>query len=107
LTRTTRSVAPTEARLLRNVGPRLDEIDAELTALRELREKPAGTIRITAGEHAADRIPWPALARLLPNYPDKPGETFKDCPECPEMVVVPAGSFIMGSPGKRGRSHSF
>src|ERR687886_2472434 len=51
LTRTTRSVAPTEAgeRLLRSVGPRLDEIDAELTALTELREKPAGTIRITAG----------------------------------------------------------
>src|ERR1700737_5463159 len=54
LTRTTRSVAPTEAgeRLLRNVGPRFDEIDAELSALSELREKPAGTIRITAGEHA-------------------------------------------------------
>ena len=49
LTRTTRSVAPTEAgeRLLRNVGPRFDEIDAELAALSELREKPAGTIRIT------------------------------------------------------------
>ena len=55
LTRTTRSVAPTEAgeRLLRNVGPRLDEIDAELAAVSELREKLAGTIRITAGEHAA------------------------------------------------------
>ena len=72
LTRTTRSVAPTEVgeRLLRNVGPRLDEIDAELAAVSELREKPAGTIRITAGEHAADRILWPALMRLLPNYPD-------------------------------------
>ena len=72
LTRTTRSVAPTEAgeRLLRNVGPRLDEIDAELAAVSELREKPAGTIRITAGEHAADKILWPALARLLPSYPD-------------------------------------
>ena len=72
LTRTTRSVAPTEAgeRLLRNVGPRLDEIDAELAAVSELREKPAGTIRITAGEHAADSILWPALARLLTNYPD-------------------------------------
>jgi DNA-binding transcriptional LysR family regulator len=56
LARTTRSVAPTEAgeRLLRAVGPRLDEIDVELAALNELREKPAGTIRITAGEHAAD-----------------------------------------------------
>jgi DNA-binding transcriptional LysR family regulator len=72
LTRTTRSVAPTEAgeRLLRTVGPRFDEIDAELEALSELREKPAGTIRITAGEHAADTILWPTLARLLPDYPD-------------------------------------
>jgi DNA-binding transcriptional LysR family regulator len=72
LTRTTRSVAPTEAgeRLLRTVGPRLDEIDAELAALSELRERPAGTIRITAGEHAADAILWPALAKLLPDYPD-------------------------------------
>ncbi|MBR0715084.1 LysR family transcriptional regulator [Bradyrhizobium liaoningense] len=72
LTRTTRSVAPTQAgeRLLRNVGPRFDEIDAELSALTELREKPAGTIRITAGEHAAQTILWPALARLLPRYPD-------------------------------------
>jgi DNA-binding transcriptional LysR family regulator len=72
LVRTTRSVAPTEAgeRLLRTVGPRFDEIDAELTALTELREKPAGTIRITAGEHAAEAILWPALAALLPRYPD-------------------------------------
>src|SRR3981189_1899018 len=56
LTRTTRSVSPTEAgeRLVRTVGPRLDEIDAELAALSELREKPAGTIRITSGEHAAE-----------------------------------------------------
>src|SRR5688500_5395205 len=72
LTRTTRSVAPTEAgeRLLRTVGPRFDEIDAQLAALSELREKPAGTIRITAGEHAADAILWPTLERLLPDYPD-------------------------------------
>src|SRR5918999_2021564 len=50
LTRTTRSVSPTEAgeRLLRNIGPRFDEIEAELDAVRELRERPAGTIRITA-----------------------------------------------------------
>src|SRR5438445_3239605 len=56
MTRTTRSVAPTEAgeRLLRNVGPRFEEIDAELSALTELREKPAGTIRITAAGHAAE-----------------------------------------------------
>src|SRR5438093_10024594 len=72
MTRTTRSVAPTEAgeRLLRNVGPRFEEIDAELSALTELREKPAGTIRITTGEHAAEAILWPALGKLLPDYPD-------------------------------------
>jgi DNA-binding transcriptional LysR family regulator len=72
LTRTTRSVAPTEAgeRLIRTVGPRFEEIEAELAALSELREKPAGTIRITAGEHAGEAILWPALARLLPDYPD-------------------------------------
>ena len=72
LTRTTRSVAPTEAgeRLLRNVGPRFEEIEAELDSLSELRDKPAGTIRITTGEHAADAILWPTLAKLLPKYPD-------------------------------------
>src|SRR5664279_5313919 len=67
LTRTTRSVAPTEAgeRLLQALGPRFEEIDAELAALSALRDKPAGNIRITAGEHAAQTILWPALARLL------------------------------------------
>jgi DNA-binding transcriptional LysR family regulator len=72
LSRTTRSVAATEAgeRLLQSVGPRFDEIDAELSALSALREKPAGTIRITAGEHAAQAILWPTLAKLLPRYPD-------------------------------------
>lgn len=72
LTRTTRSVSPTEAgeRLARSIGPRLDEIEMELAALSALREKPAGTIRITAGEHAADAVLWPAIARLLPDYPD-------------------------------------
>lgn len=72
LARTTRSVAPTGAgeRLVRAVGPRFDEIDAELAALSELREKPAGTIRITTGEHAAEAVLWPALTKLLPRYPD-------------------------------------
>ncbi|TPJ13447.1 LysR family transcriptional regulator [Mesorhizobium sp. B2-7-3] len=72
LTRTTRSVSPTEAgeRLARTVGPRLDEIESELAALSALREKPAGTIRITAGEHSANTVLWPAIARLLPQYPD-------------------------------------
>ena len=72
LSRTTRSVAPTEAgeRLLHAIGPRFEEIEAEVTALGELREKPAGTVRITTGQHAADSILWPALMRLLPDYPD-------------------------------------
>ncbi|MDH2383167.1 LysR family transcriptional regulator [Bradyrhizobium sp. CER78] len=72
LTRTTRSVAPTEAgeRLLHGIGPRFEEIEAELAALSALREKPAGTIRINAGEHAAETILWPALAEFLPRYPD-------------------------------------
>jgi DNA-binding transcriptional LysR family regulator len=72
LTRTTRSVSATEAgaRLLRNVGPRFEEIEAELAALSELREKPAGTIRITSGDHAAATAVWPKLAKFLPRYPD-------------------------------------
>lgn len=72
LTRTTRSVAPTEAgeRLLSTIGPRFDEIEAELVSLSELRDRPAGTIRITTGIHAAETILWPALAELLPDYPD-------------------------------------
>jgi DNA-binding transcriptional LysR family regulator len=72
LTRTTRSVSPTEAgeRLLNTVGPRFEEIEAELEALGELRDKPAGTIRITATENAADTILLPKLAKLLPEYPD-------------------------------------
>jgi DNA-binding transcriptional LysR family regulator len=72
LTRTTRRVAPTEVgeRLLRSVGPRFEEIDAELAAVSELRDKPAGTVRITAGEHATDAVVWPALVKVLPHYPD-------------------------------------
>jgi DNA-binding transcriptional LysR family regulator len=80
LTRTTRSVAPTEAgeRLLQTVAPRLAEIDSELAALSELRDKPAGTLRITAGEHAATMVLWPALAKLLPDYPDIQVEVIVD-----------------------------
>ena len=72
LTRTTRSVSPTEAgeRLIHTVGPWIEEIEAELEALSELREKPAGSIRITAGEHAVHAVLWPKLAKFLRNYPD-------------------------------------
>jgi DNA-binding transcriptional LysR family regulator len=80
LTRTTRSVAPTQAgeRLLVRVGPRLEEIEAELASLSALRDKPAGTVRITAGEHAAETVQWPGLAKLLPKYPDLKVEVIVD-----------------------------
>jgi DNA-binding transcriptional LysR family regulator len=72
LTRTTRSVATTEAgeRLLVSIGPRLDEIDNELASLNAFRKTPAGTVRINAGEHAALAVVWPALAKVLPKFPD-------------------------------------
>jgi len=72
LMRTTRKVALTEPgrRLIGALKPALDSISAELATLGELREKPAGTVRITASEHAADSVLWPALERLLPDYPD-------------------------------------
>src|SRR5690242_15431604 len=72
LTRTTRRVSPTEAgeRLLRNIGTRLDEIESEVHAVRELRDKPAGTIRITATEFAIDTLLLPKLAPVLRQYPD-------------------------------------
>jgi DNA-binding transcriptional LysR family regulator len=72
LTRTTRSVSPSEAgeRLLRSVAPRLEEIEAALASLSALRDKPAGTVRITSGDHAADTILRPALKKLLPEYPE-------------------------------------
>lgn len=71
LTRTTRSVSPTEAgeRLMQSIAPRFQEIEAELLAVGELRDKPAGTIRITASENAADTVLWPKLSKLLPKYP--------------------------------------
>jgi DNA-binding transcriptional LysR family regulator len=72
LARTTRGVTPTEAgeRLLANVAPYYDGIESELAALSHFRDKPAGTIRITAHDHAASTILWPKLSRLLPEYPD-------------------------------------
>jgi DNA-binding transcriptional LysR family regulator len=72
LTRTTRSVSPTEAgeRLLRTVEPRFQEIDTEIATIAELREKPAGTIRITATEHAIESLLVPKLTKLLRAYPD-------------------------------------
>jgi len=72
LARTTRSVSPTEAgeRLLNVVGPRFDEVEAGLASLVEIRGRPAGTVRITADEHAARTVLWPALQRVLPDHPE-------------------------------------
>ncbi|MFJ5335470.1 LysR family transcriptional regulator [Pectobacterium sp. CHL-2024] len=72
LTRTTRSVAPTEAgeKLAHSLGPHFADIESELVALGNMRERPAGNIRITAGEHAVDSILWPVLKPFLANYPD-------------------------------------
>ncbi|ASV55539.1 MULTISPECIES: LysR family transcriptional regulator [Lelliottia] len=72
LTRTTRSVAPTEAgeQLFTRLSPHLLEIEQELTALRDMRDKPAGNIRITAGEHAMSSVLWPVLKPFMAQYPD-------------------------------------
>ena len=72
LNRTTRSVTPTQIgeRLLLKIGPKFEEINQELAALTELRDKPAGSIRISATDYAARMIVMPALAKVLPKYPD-------------------------------------
>jgi DNA-binding transcriptional LysR family regulator len=72
LTRTTRSVAPTEAgeRLRQSLAPRVAEIEAEIAALMELRDKPAGSIRITLSDHALNSVVWPKLQPILSGYPD-------------------------------------
>jgi DNA-binding transcriptional LysR family regulator len=77
LTRITRNVSPTEAgdRLIHSVGPRLDEIGAELAALAALCDKPAGTVRIADGEHAAELLLWPVIEQLVFNtarWPRRP-----------------------------------
>jgi DNA-binding transcriptional LysR family regulator len=94
LTRTTRRVSPTEAgeRLLRTIGPRFAEVDAELQAVIELREKPAGMIRLASTENAAASVIWPALERLLPNYPDVKVEVVIDY----GLTDIVAGRFDAG-----------
>lgn len=72
LTRTTRSVAPTEAgeRLLQSMGPRIAEIETDLANLMALRERPAGTVRLTVSDHAYQTLVWPKLEPVLTAYPD-------------------------------------
>jgi len=123
LTRTTRSVAPTEAgeRLLQAAGPRLDEINAELSALGSLRDKPSGTIRITADDHAVQAVLQPVLRKLLPEYPEIKLEVMIDYGltdivaerydagirvgeiVAKDMIAIPIGpemrSIVVGAPG--------
>ena len=72
LSRTTRSVAPTQAgeRLLAGLAPKFDEIEAEIAAVSAMRERPSGTIRITTGEHAANTVLWPRMGKFLKANPD-------------------------------------
>ncbi len=94
LTRTTRSVSPTEAgeRLLQNVAPRLEEIEAEIAAVSDLGDKPAGTIRITAIDHVVEKHIWPRLAPVLPLYPDIHLEIHADY----RMVDIAADRYDIG-----------
>lgn len=94
LTRTTRSVSPTEAgdRLVQTVGPRLEEIDAEIAAVSDLGDKPIGTIRITAIDHVIDSVLWPRLAKVLRQYPEVHVEMNSDY----RMVDVAADRFDIG-----------
>jgi DNA-binding transcriptional LysR family regulator len=94
LTRTTRSVGMTEAgeRLMRSIGPRLEEIEAELSAVSELGEKVAGTIRITAIDQVADSVVWPRLEGVLHLYPDLKIEISTEY----RMVDIVAEGFDIG-----------
>jgi DNA-binding transcriptional LysR family regulator len=130
LTRTTRSVSTTEAgeRLLRTIGPHFDEVRREVEGLSELRDKPSGTIRITSADHPAETILWPALEKLLPQYPDvhvevSVDDTLRDITEdrfdagirlgeqvAKDMIAVPIGPnvrmAVVGAPSyfeKHGR----
>jgi len=94
LTRTTRSVSLTEAgdRLLGSIGPRIDEIESEILSLSGLRDKPAGTVRITTVEHAAETILWPTMARVMRAYPDVNVEIINDY----GLIDIVAGRYDAG-----------
>jgi DNA-binding transcriptional LysR family regulator len=80
LTRTTRSVAPTEAgeRLFQSLAPRIEEIEADIAGLVAFRDKPAGTVRITLSDHALQTTVWPKLGPMLRDYPDIRVELYTD-----------------------------
>ena len=72
LTRTTRSVVPTDAgeRLIRSLAPRIEELETEIDELMEIRDKPTGSVRITLSDHALESVVWPKLRPVLKQYPD-------------------------------------
>ncbi|RWD60522.1 MAG: LysR family transcriptional regulator [Mesorhizobium sp.] len=80
LTRTTRSVAPTEAgeRLFQSLAPRFEEIEADLAGLVAFRDKPSGTVRLTLSDHALQTVVWPKLEPALRDYPDLRVELYSD-----------------------------
>ncbi|MBV7538668.1 LysR family transcriptional regulator [Duganella sp. sic0402] len=94
LTRTTRSVSPTEAgeRLLQNVAPRLEEVEAEIAAISDLGDKPSGTVRITAIDFVVDSLLWPRIAPLLREYPDLQVEIHSDY----RLIDIAAERFDIG-----------
>src|SRR5258707_13757991 len=94
LTRTTRSVTPTPAgeQLLSTLRPALDEIEAQLNALSELREVPSGSLRLTAGQHAAQTVLWPALLRLNAGSPDIKVEVAIE----PPLIDIVTGQYDPG-----------
>lgn len=94
LNRTTKSVSPTEAgeRLLKNVAPRLEEVNAEISAVSDLNGKPVGTVRITAIDHIIDTLLWPRLAPVLPNYPDLNIEIHSDY----KLIDIAADRYDIG-----------
>ena len=94
LNRTTRSVSPTETgeRLLQNVAPRLEEIDAEITAVSDLGDKPIGTVRLTAIDDVIDTVLWPRIAPMLPQFPDLHVEIHSDY----RMVDITAERYDIG-----------
>lgn len=94
LTRTTRSVAPTDAgeRLINSISPRFDDIEAELLALTDIRQRVAGNIRLTLGEHALHSTVWPALQPFLQTYPDVNVELTLDN----SLTDIVAGRFDAG-----------
>jgi DNA-binding transcriptional LysR family regulator len=94
LTRTTRSVSPTEAgeRLLQNVAPRLEEIELEIAAISDMGDRPAGTVRITAVDNVVNDVLWPRIAPLLLEYPDLHVEISSDY----RMVDIAAERYDIG-----------